>query len=54
LPVSGQQFSLRGTTATLSSSGSTLTLTWTEKGVGVQVAGNVSKDELVTIANLLS
>ena len=54
LPVSGQQISLRGTTATLSSSGSTLTLTWTEKGVGVQVAGNVSKDELVTIAKLLA
>lgn len=53
LPVSGQQVGLRGTTATLSSSGGTLTLTWTEKGVGVQVAGNVSKDELVKIANLL-
>jgi outer membrane lipoprotein-sorting protein len=54
LPISGQQVSVRGTTATLSSSGSTLTLTWTEKGVGIQIAGNVSKDELLTIANLLS
>jgi outer membrane lipoprotein-sorting protein len=54
LPGTGQQISLRGTTATLSSTGSTMTLTWTEKGVGVQIAGNVSKDELVTIANLLS
>jgi hypothetical protein len=54
LPVSGQQMSLRGTTATLSSVGSTMTLTWTEKGVGIQVAGNLNKDELVTIANLLS
>jgi hypothetical protein len=54
LPGSGQQISLRGTTATLSSTGSTMTLTWTEKGIGIQVAGNVSKDELVTIANLLS
>ena len=54
LPVSGQQISLRGTTATLSSTGSTMTLTWTEKGVGVQIAGNVSNDELVMIANLLS
>jgi outer membrane lipoprotein-sorting protein len=53
LPVSGQQVSVRGTTATLSSSGNTITLTWTEKGVGMQIAGNVSKDELLTIANLL-
>ena len=53
LPISGQQVSVRGTTATLSSSGSSITLTWTEKGVGIQIAGNVSKDELLTIANLL-
>jgi len=54
LPVSGQQVSVRGTTATLSLSGNTITLTWTEKGVGMQIAGNVSKDELLTIANLLA
>ncbi len=54
LPVSGQQMSLRRTTATLSSVGSTMTLSWTEKGAGIQVAGNLNKDELVTIANLLS
>src|SRR6266480_2851204 len=54
LPISGQQVSVRGTTATLSTSGNSLTLTWTEKGVGIQIAGNVSRDELVTIANLLS
>src|SRR6266496_5220593 len=53
LPISGQQVSVRGTTATLSASGSSITLTWTEKGVGIQIAGNVSKDELLTIANLL-
>ena len=53
LPISGQQVSVRGTTATLSTSGSSITLTWTEKGVGIQIAGNVSKDELLTIANLL-
>lgn len=53
LPVSGQQINLRGTTATLSSTGNTLTLTWTEKGVGIQIAGSVTRDELVTIANLL-
>jgi len=54
LPGSGQQISLRGTTATLSTVGSTMTLTWTEKGVGIQVAGTLSKDEIVAIANLLS
>ncbi len=54
LPISGRQISLRGTTATLSSSGSTMTLTWTEKDIGVQIAGNVSQDELVAIANLLA
>ncbi|HEY6284351.1 MAG TPA: DUF4367 domain-containing protein [Ktedonobacteraceae bacterium] len=54
LPISGQQVSVRGTTATLSSSGNSITLTWTEKEVGIQIAGNVSKDELLTIANLLA
>jgi outer membrane lipoprotein-sorting protein len=54
LPGSGQKISLRGTTATLSTVGSTMTLTWTEKGVGIQIAGSLSKDDLVTIANLLS
>ena len=53
LPISGQQVHVRGTTATLSTSGNSTTLTWTEKGVGIQIAGNVSKDELLTIANLL-
>jgi outer membrane lipoprotein-sorting protein len=53
LPVSGQQVKVHGTTATLSSSDSTLTLTWSEKGVGIQIAGDVSKDELLTIANIL-
>jgi outer membrane lipoprotein-sorting protein len=54
LPISGQKISLRGTTGTVSATGNTMTLTWTEQGIGVQIAGNVSKDELVTIANLLS
>jgi outer membrane lipoprotein-sorting protein len=53
LPISGQQVSVRGTTATLSTSGNSTTLTWTEKGAGIQIAGNMSKDELLTIANLL-
>jgi anti-sigma factor RsiW len=53
LPISGQQVSVRGTTATLSTSGNSTTLTWTEKGVGIQITGNVSNAELLTIANLL-
>ena len=53
LPISGQQVSMRGTTATLSSPGNSTTLTWTEKGIGIQIAGNMGKDELLTIANLL-
>jgi outer membrane lipoprotein-sorting protein len=53
LPISGQQVRVRGTTATLSTSGNSTTLTWTEKGVGIQISGNVSKDELLTIAKLL-
>ena len=53
LPGSGQQISLRGTTATLSTVGSTMTLTWTEQGVGIQIAGSLSKDDIVAIANLL-
>ena len=53
LPISGQQVNVRGTTATLSTSGNSTTLTWTEKRVGIQIAGNVSKDELLAITNLL-
>jgi hypothetical protein len=53
LPISGQTVNIRGTTATLATSGNSTTLTWTEKGVGIQIAGNMSKDELLTIANLL-
>ncbi len=54
LPTSGQHLSLRGTTAILSSSSGTTTLTWTEKGVGIQIAGQLSNAEIVAIANLLS
>jgi outer membrane lipoprotein-sorting protein len=53
LPISGLTVTVHGTTATLSTSGNSTTLTWTEKGVGIQIAGNMSKDELLTIAKLL-
>lgn len=54
LPVSGQQISLRGTSSTLSNNGGTTTLVWTEKGVGIQIAGNLTQGQIVGIANLLS
>ena len=54
LPLSGQHLSLRGTTATLATNGSTSTLSWTENGVGIQITGPLSKDQIVAIAHLLS
>ncbi len=54
LPVSGQQISLRGTTAALSSSNGSSTLTWTEQGLGIQIAGNLSNAQIEAIAKLLS
>jgi outer membrane lipoprotein-sorting protein len=54
LPESGQQVSLRGTKAILTTSSGTMTLTWTEKGLGIQISGQLSNDEMVAIANSLS
>jgi outer membrane lipoprotein-sorting protein len=54
LPASGQHVSLRGTTGTISAVGTTTTLSWTEKGVGIQIAGPLSADQLTAIANLLA
>lgn len=54
LPLSGSTLNLRGTTATLSTNGTTSTLSWTEKGVGIQVAGPLSKGQIMGIANLLA
>lgn len=54
LPTSGQQVGLRGTTGTISSVGNTNTLSWTEKGVGLQIAGQLSSEQLIAIANLLA
>jgi outer membrane lipoprotein-sorting protein len=54
LPGSGQQVSLRGTKAILTTSSGTMTLTWTEKGLGIQISGQLSNDEIVAIANSLS
>ncbi|HEX4715171.1 MAG TPA: DUF4367 domain-containing protein, partial [Ktedonobacteraceae bacterium] len=54
LPLSGSNLSLRNTTAMLSNSGNTSTLSWTEKGVGIQITGPLSKDQILAIANLLT
>ena len=50
----GQSLSLRGTTANLSPSGGLTTLAWTENGVGIRIVGNLSNDEIVALAKLLS
>lgn len=54
LPASGQPISLRGTTATIATVGNTTTISWTEKGVGIQLSGPLSASQLTAIANLLS
>ena len=54
LPVSGQHVSLRGTTATIATVGGVTTISWTEKGVGIQISGPLSASQLTAIANLLS
>jgi hypothetical protein len=50
----GQQKSLRGTIATLSTLNGITTLAWTEKGAGIRITGKLSNDQVVQIANLLS
>jgi outer membrane lipoprotein-sorting protein len=50
----GRQISLRGTNALLSSQGGNNVLTWTEKGVGINMSGPLSGDELVAIAKALT
>jgi outer membrane lipoprotein-sorting protein len=51
---SGQQVSIRGTTATLSTENGSTTLAWTENGMGIRITGNLSKDQVLQIANALS
>lgn len=54
LPVSGNSVKIRGTTATVSSAGSAPSISWTEKGIGIQIVGPLSSSQLTAIANLLS
>ena len=56
LPVSGSQsLSLRGTTASLTTSNGSTTLSWTEKGIGITITGvGISSAQIENIAKLLS
>ncbi|HLG63228.1 MAG TPA: hypothetical protein VKY19_14920 [Ktedonosporobacter sp.] len=51
---SGHQVNLRNTIGTLSSANGTPTLAWTENGVGIHITGQMSQDQLVSIARLLA
>lgn len=54
LPTSGKAIKVRGTNGTISTVGDTTTLSWTENGLGVQIAGSLSSSQLMTIAGLLT
>ncbi len=54
LPATGQQVSLRGTNATVTSAGGTTTLVWTEKGVGIRITSSLSSDQVESIAKSLA
>ena len=49
----GQHMSIRNTTALFSNQGSTGVLSWTEKGVGINITG-LSQGQAVTIAEALT
>ena len=54
LPLSGQSVSVRGTTATLSTTSGVSTLSWTERSVGIQITGPLTQNQVVGIAKLLT
>ncbi len=54
LPASGQAVTVRGTSGSITMVGGTTTLSWTEHGVGVQIAGALSSTQLMAIATLLA
>lgn len=53
LPGMGQQINIRGTTATISSSGGNTTLIWTEKGIGIRITSSLPGDQVESIAKSL-
>ncbi len=54
LPASGQPVKVRGANGTIAMVGSVTTLSWTENGVGIQIAGALSSAQLQAIAGLLA
>lgn len=54
LPASGQPVKVRGANGAIATVGSITTLSWTENGVGIQVAGALSSAQLMTVAGLLA
>jgi hypothetical protein len=56
LPVSSTSthVQVRNTTASFVKHNNTTTLAWTEQGVGLQITGQLSEDQAITIANVLS
>jgi hypothetical protein len=54
LSGSGQQINIRGTTATVSTTGGNTTLIWTEKGVGIRITSSLSSNEVESIAKSLT
>lgn len=53
LHLKGPTLSLRSADATLTTHGSTSTLSWTDRGVGIQISGSLSKEQIVAVANSL-
>lgn len=55
LPNSGgQSVTVRGVTGSLATTGGSSTLAWTENGIGIRIAGNISGSQAQTIAGLLT
>jgi outer membrane lipoprotein-sorting protein len=50
----GTTLSLRGTTATYSTSSDNPTLAWKEQGLGIRISGDLDEQEALKIANLLT
>ncbi len=50
----GQPVSVRGTTGSLATANGTITLAWTENGVGIHIAGTISGEQAEGIAKLLA
>ncbi len=54
LPGGGAAINVRSSAGTFTSNNGINTLSWTEKGVGIKINGNLSQDQMVAIAKILS